>query len=121
MVQCHTELLGPSAPLTASQDSFNYEPNYAYVGADSFTYHACDSSNNCDDGTINLNIVNNPPHAVAHSYNVHGIISLPGDKALRENDTDPDGDPISVVSTTQASHGTFSYYYPALRLRRIWF
>jgi len=85
-----------------SQDSFNYEPNYAYVGADSFTYHACDSSNNCIDGTINLNVVNNPPHAVADSYNVHGIINLPGDRALRENDTDPDGDPISVVPMVEA-------------------
>src|SRR5258708_2954074 len=31
-----------------SQDSFIYEPNSGYVGADSFTYHACDSSGNYD-------------------------------------------------------------------------
>src|SRR5213080_2112333 len=53
-----------------SQDSFNYEPNYAYVGADSFTYHACDSSNNCVDGSINLNVVNNPPVAVDDEYTI---------------------------------------------------
>jgi len=94
-----------------SQDSFIYEPNYGYVGADSFTYHACDSSNNCVDGTINLNVANNPPHAVADGYAVHGNLYLSGPDALRKNDSDPDDDSFSVVSFTQASHGTFTYSY----------
>src|SRR5438128_5134390 len=94
-----------------SQDSFNAEPNYAYVGADSFTYHACDSSS-CIDGTINLDVVNNPPHAVADSYTVHGILQT-GSNALQQNDSDLDSDPISVVSVGAASHGSFRYnsYY----------
>jgi RHS repeat-associated protein len=94
-----------------SQDSFIYEPNYGYVGADSFTYHACDSSNNCVDGTINLNVINRPPHAGADSYPVHGILQWGGDFPVTINDSDPDGDPIRVVSTTLASHGTFTYNY----------
>src|SRR5437016_9651927 len=70
-----------------SQDSFIYEPNYGYVGADSFTYHACDSSNNCVDGAINLNVVNNPPNAVAHSYDVQGTLFV--GPSLLEADSDP--------------------------------
>ena len=50
-----------------SQDSFIYEPNNGYVGADSFTYHACDSSNNCVDGTINLNVIYRP--IIMNSFN----------------------------------------------------
>src|SRR5712691_953975 len=92
-----------------SQDSFIYEPNYGYVGADSFTYHACDSSNNCVDGTINLDVVNNPPNAVDDSYTVRDILYGGGDTPLTLNDSDPDGDPIRVLSVTPASHGTFNY------------
>jgi RHS repeat-associated protein len=94
-----------------SQDSFIYDPNYGYVGGDSFTYHACDSSNNCVDGTINLNVVNNPPHAVADNYTVHGILYGGGDTPLTANDSDPDGDPIRLVSFTPASNGTFRYFF----------
>lgn len=94
-----------------SQDSFIYEPNYGYVGGDSFTYHACDSSNNCVDGTINLNIVNNAPHAVADSYMLHGVLYGGGDTPLTLNDSDPDGDPIRLVSITPASHGNFRYFF----------
>jgi len=95
-----------------SQESFNYQPNYGYVGSDSFTYHACDSNNNCTDGTINLNVVNGAPHAVADSYTVHRRLDLGGDRALLENDSDPDGDSFHVISVSQASHGTFTYDIP---------
>lgn len=94
-----------------SQDSFIYLPNYGYVGGDSFTYHACDSNNNCVDGTINLNVVNGAPHAVSDSYPVHRRLDLGGDRALLENDTDPDGDSFRVISVGQASHGTFTYNF----------
>ena len=94
-------------------NSFAYEPNNGYVGADSFTYQACDPSNACGTATIHLNVVNNPPHAVDDSYTVHGILNLSGPDALRQNDSDPDGDPFSVVSYTQASHGRFVYIYSA--------
>ena len=57
-----------------SQDSFIYFPNDGYVGADSFTYHACDSSGNCIDGTIDINVVNSPPDAVDDHYTVHGTL-----------------------------------------------
>ena len=63
-----------------SQDSFIYYPDYGYVGADSFTYKACDSSGNCVEGTINLNVVDSPPNAVAlltTFREVHSSLVLP--------------------------------------------
>src|SRR5260370_39487666 len=94
-----------------SQDSFIYEPNSGYVGADSFTYHACDSSGNCVDGTINLNVVNSAPDAVAHSYDVQGGILFVGPPSLLAGNSDHDGDPFTVVSYSQASRGTVNYFY----------
>jgi len=92
-----------------SQDSFIYEPAYGYVGADSFTYHACDSSNNCVDGTINLDVVNAAPDAVDDRYTVHGVLYGRGDSHLTNNDSDSDGDSLRVVSVTSASHGRLTY------------
>src|SRR5438552_3479499 len=56
---------------------------------------------------------NHPPTAVDDNYTAHGILNLSGPDALRQNDSDPDGDPFSVVSYTQASHGRFVYIYSA--------
>jgi uncharacterized alpha/beta hydrolase family protein len=94
-----------------SEESFVYEPNYGYTGDDSFTYHACNSLAQCVDGTINLSVVNNAPHAVADSYTLHGILQHGGDFPVTINDSDPDHDSIRVVSVTQASNGTFTYNF----------
>jgi hypothetical protein len=93
-----------------SQDSFIYFPDSGFVGVDSFTYHACDSSGICDDGTITITVVNSAPIAVDDAYDVHdGMLFVGGPNALIENDSDPDSDPLSVVSYTQAAHGTVTY------------
>jgi RHS repeat-associated protein len=94
-----------------SQDSFIYEPNSGYVGSDSFTYHACVSNGGCEDGTINLNVVNGAPNAVNDSYTVHGILYAGGDTPLTINDSDPDGDPLDIVSVTSPAHGTLNYTF----------
>lgn len=92
-----------------SQESFTYQANYGYIGSDSFTYHACDSNNNCTDGTVNLDVVNNPPNAVDDNFIVHRRFDLGNGHAFLENDSDPDHDQFKVTSVSQASHGTFVY------------
>src|SRR6266480_1889791 len=96
-----------------SQDSFIYDPNYGYVGADSFTYHACDSSNNCVDGTISLNVVNNPPVPPPNEFTtrVNQALYVGGPDALSVHGSDPDHDPVRVTSYTQTTHGTVTYTY----------
>jgi len=91
--------------------SFFYEPTSGYVGTDSFTYQICDNLGACSTGTVNLTIVNNPPVAVADVYFWQGSLIVPGTMALRENDSDPDGDPISVYSYTQPLHGIANYSF----------
>ena len=94
-----------------SQDSFIYFPDEGYVGADSFTYHACTSSGNCVDGTIDISVVNNAPDAVDDRYTVHGTLFGGGNTPLTVNDSDSDTDPIRIVSVTTASHGRFNYVF----------
>lgn len=46
---------------------------------------------------------NRPPVAIGETVTVHGYTRL---SSLIENDSDPDGDPISLSVTSQAAHGT---------------
>ncbi len=95
-----------------SQDSFIYQPNFGYIGSDSFTYHACDSAGHCADGTINLNVVNGAPNPGDDYYTVHDILYAGGVFApLTANDTDPEGDQLRLVSITQPAHGWLRYTF----------
>src|SRR4029453_2777903 len=90
----------------STQQQFSYEPNSGYVGADSFTYQSCDGYGGCATGTVNLSVGNSPPVAVDDNFTFHGdSFSVPGPNALRENDSDPEHDPFSVISFTQTWHG----------------
>jgi hypothetical protein len=104
--------------LSCTSQSFTYEANYGYVGADTFTYQSCDGFGVCDTGTVNLSVENSAPVAVADDYTFHGdTFFVPGPNALRENDSDPEHDPFSVVSFTQTSHGTVNYIFQGGALR----
>jgi len=111
----HLQSCGQTSHGTVSCDlqyqAFTYQPNNPYVGSDSFTYEVCDSTGACDTGTVNLNVINNPPVAVDDSYTLHGSLSISGPNPLLLNDYDPDNDSIHLASYTQASHGTFVYSF----------
>lgn len=105
---------GPSnaASFTLYADgSFTYTPKLNFNGTDSFTYKARDEhgalSNQAATVTITVNPVNDPPNAV------DDYVTIPSDSSnnaidVLDNDTDPDDDPLSVISVTQPSHGTAS-------------
>ena len=86
--------------------SFGYTPTTGYVGPDSFTYKVTDPYNTSATQTVLLT-VNAPPAATADGYSVKSSATLsvaaPG---LLGNDSDPEGDPITVTAATAAAHGT---------------
>ncbi len=93
--------------------SFSYIPNPDFHGTDGFSYRASDGSLQSEVAavTIFVTAVNDAPLAVADAFTVqqNGSLSItaPG---LLENDTDVDGDTLSVVTTAvvEPEHGTLT-------------
>ena len=102
--------------------SFTYTPEANFSGVDSYTYEACDPSNQCDTATVTITVtpVNDPPVAVDDAYSTTQDTTLtvvaPG---VLNNDSDIDGDVIFVDSNdvtsqfggsvTMNSDGSFEY------------
>ncbi|MBW8906223.1 MAG: tandem-95 repeat protein [Betaproteobacteria bacterium] len=83
-----------------------YTPAANYNGSDSFTYTVSDGNGGTATGTVTVTItaVNDAPVANADSATVaeDGTVNV----AVLGNDTDADGDTLSVASVTQGAHGT---------------
>jgi RHS repeat-associated protein len=110
LASCSTAAHG-TVNCATQYKSFTYEPNFGYVGSDSFTYQVCDNLGACSTGTVNLTINNTAPVAVADFFIWQGSLIVPGNMALRENDYDAENDPRSVISYTQPAHGSANYSF----------
>jgi VCBS repeat-containing protein len=91
--------------------SFTYTPAAGYVGSDSFTYRANDglADSNVATVTIDVAAVNAPPVAVGDAYetaeDTELSIAAPG---VLANDTDADGEGLSVFVVSGPEHGTLT-------------
>ncbi len=89
--------------------SFTYTPDTDFNGVDSFTYQVCDdeSPNNCVQAStfITVDPVNDPPNAV-DDPGEGTAEDIPIISSVLANDTDPEGDMLTIVSVTQPSNGT---------------
>jgi VCBS repeat-containing protein len=96
--------------LTLNADgSYLYRPAAGYVGTDQFTYRASDGTDTSGVATVSLTVTNSAPVAVGDSASVKKNVALtvpaPG---VLGNDTDADGDALSVVVDVDVAHGTLS-------------
>jgi hypothetical protein len=96
----------------STDGSFTYTPATDYVGPDSFTYSPWDGYNGGDPVTVSITVtgpVNHPPVAAGDGYttgkNQPLYVSDPG---LLGNDTDEDGDSLTVVQGDFPAHGWVS-------------
>ncbi len=93
-----------------SNGAFSYAPTANYNGSDSFTFKANDGSLNSNTATVSLTInpVNDPPVTTADTTaaSTSGSVSIPV-ATLLANDTDVDGDALSIVSVAMGAtpHG----------------
>src|SRR5947209_8580192 len=82
-----------------------YTPAANYNGSDSFTYNVSDGNGGTATATVTVTItaVNDAPVANADSATVaeDGTVNV----AVLGNDTDADGDTLSVTAVTQGAHG----------------
>ena len=88
--------------------SIDYTADGGYAGADSFTYEVCDNDGLCDVATVDIVVTstgnNNPPVAAPDSRTTDEDTHIT--IGVRNNDSDPDGDALSLGAISSPSHGT---------------
>ena len=90
--------------------TFNYTPMAGFVGSDSFQYEVTDGRGGAVIATVHLTIDpaggggNSPPSAVGDYFSGPFDTIINGNVLF--NDSDPDGDPLSVISYSQPANGT---------------
>lgn len=83
-----------------------YTPNSGFSGTDTFTYTVCDPGGLCDDGTVTVMVDNATPNAEGDSATTPTgtAVAIP----VLANDSDPNGDTLTIQNVTDASNGTVS-------------
>ena len=83
------------------------EPNFS--GSDSFTYTVDDGTGEMDTGTVSVTVtaVSDPPATVPDQLQLLGDATS-GSVNVLANDSDPDGDALTVTGSTDGSFGTVS-------------
>jgi LPXTG-motif cell wall-anchored protein len=95
--------------VTVNADgSYTYTPNPGYAGPDQFTYTITDANGGTDTATVTILVAgsggNNAP--VANGDGTTTDQETPVVIDVLVNDTDPDGDVLTVISTTAPANGT---------------
>ena len=91
-----------------SGNAVTYTPPTAFVGSDRFAYTISDGNGGSATAMVTINVaatINQPPVAVPDAYTILGgalVLVMP----VLGNDSDPDGDPLTIVSVTQPSPGS---------------
>jgi Big-like domain-containing protein len=87
--------------------TITYTPDAGYTGGDSFTYSISDGRGGTDTATVSVT-VNAPPNTAPTA--VDDAATTPEGTAVTinvvANDTDPDGNSLTVTAVTQPGHGT---------------
>ncbi|NLS97813.1 MAG: tandem-95 repeat protein [Planctomycetaceae bacterium] len=102
---------GPShGTLTLNSDgSFEYQPEADFHGADTFTYTANDGTGDSAEATVTITVnpVADAPVANDDSYSVpvNGSLTVQASSGVAANDTDADGDTLTVSVATGPANG----------------
>jgi len=95
--------------LAADGTSVTYKPTPPQYGADSFTYTITDDQGGAATGTVNVNIlfVNTAPTAVNDLVSKNVLVAaFTVSFDPRVNDSDPEGDPLTITGKTNGAYGT---------------
>ena len=91
-----------------SDSTINYAPTADFFGEDAFTYSACDPSGSCNDAVVIVTVtaVNDAPAAAADSATT--AMDTAVDVAVLANDTDIEGDSLTVTAVADPAQGSTS-------------
>ena len=89
-----------------SASSVTYTPNGGFAGTDSFTYSITDGNGGSDTASVTVNVaaVNGEPVANDDSTSTDEGVAV--NVNVVQNDSDPDGDPLTVTSVSQGANGS---------------
>ena len=96
--------------LTGDTPNLTYTPNTGYSGLDSFTYVANDGTVDSEEASVTITV----NEALTAPIAVDDIVSTDEDvpyilSNLLTNDSDPNGDEISIASYTQPTNGAITF------------
>ena len=101
---------GTISNFNASTGAYTYTPSLNANGADTIKYTVSDGTTTTAPATLNITItpVNDAPVANNDSYAVAqgGSLTVPAASGVLTNDTDVDGDTLTVTGATMPAHGT---------------
>lgn len=100
---------GARGTVTSSSGMLRYTPSANFNGTDSFTYTIRDSGSLSATTTVIVTVVpvNDAPTPVNNSGTLAEDTSVT--LAVLANDTDPDGDPLTIAAVTQGTKGAVSF------------
>lgn len=86
--------------------TYSYSPVHGFTGPVTFEYRSVDAVGVGDPVTVTITIPNSVPNAIDDFY-----AATPGPlvAAVLANDTDADGDALTLISATQGAHGTVTF------------
>lgn len=96
--------LGTATITNSATGAFSYQPKIGSLGTDSFTFKVNNGSLDSKVATVTVQITNNPPVAKPDTATTKSGTAVTID--LLANDTDPDGDPLTLKAVGQGAHGT---------------
>ena len=101
-----THLTNPAHGAVAlnANNTVTYTPNAGFLGTDTFTYTANDGPHDSNVATVTVQVKNTPPVGVDDSAST--FKNIPVTINVLGNDSDADGDAISVSSLGSPAHGS---------------
>ncbi len=93
----------PGGAASTDGTRITYTPDAGFTGTDVFTYTVSDGFGGTDTASVTV-AVNGPP--VAADDEASTLEDRPATVDVLANDTDPDGDALTVASATDGGHGT---------------
>lgn len=97
-----TQAAHGAVSFTAS--GVTYAPAAGYVGVDSFTYTISDGAGGSATATVNMTVTDRAPTAIADTASTRTETAVSID--VLANDSDPDGDAISLAAVGTPAHGS---------------
>jgi hypothetical protein len=99
----------PNGAVSIVNNAIYYVPNTSFFGEDSFAYTISDGRGGSASAMVSISVYsyNQPPIAVNDSAITSGMTPVSIDVVA--NDSDPDGDTLTVVSFTQPANGLVTF------------